>query len=44
MVGPDWIQLDRCGKYNANSNDDDQSKFLKHEQIVPVVDTLTVIP
>jgi hypothetical protein len=44
MEGPDWIQLDRCGEHNANSHDDDQSKYLKHEQIVAVADAVTVAP
>ena len=44
MEGPDWIQLDRCGEHHddANSHDDDKSKFLKHEQIVAVADAVTV--
>jgi hypothetical protein len=36
LEGPDWMQLDRCGNHNANSHDDDQSKFFKHEQVVDV--------
>jgi hypothetical protein len=44
MRGPDWIQLDRCGEHNPNSHDDDQSKYLKHGQIVAVVDAVTVAP
>jgi hypothetical protein len=36
------MQLDRCGNQNANSHDDDQSKFLKHEQIVAVADAVIV--
>jgi hypothetical protein len=42
MEGPDWIQLDRCGEHNANSYDDDQSKYLKYEQIDAVADAVTV--
>ncbi len=44
IEGPDWIQLDRCGEHNANSHDDDQSKYVKHEQIVAVADAVTVAP
>jgi hypothetical protein len=44
MEGPDWMQLERCGEHNANSHDDDQSKFLKHEQIVAVSDAVIVAP
>jgi hypothetical protein len=45
MEGPGWIQLDRCGEQkNANSHDDDKSKYLKHDQIVAVADALTVAP
>ena len=28
MEGADWMQLDRCGKHNANSHDEDKSKYL----------------
>ncbi len=45
MEGPDWIQQfqpDRCGEHNANSHDDNKSKFLMHEQIV--ADAVTVAP
>ena len=42
--GPDWMQLERCGEHNANSHDDDHSKYLKHEQIVAVADAVTVAP
>jgi hypothetical protein len=38
------MQLDRCCDHNANSHDDDQSKYLKHEQIVAVADAVTVAP
>ncbi len=31
MEGADWMQLDRCGKHNANSHDEDKSKYLKYE-------------
>jgi hypothetical protein len=33
MEGADWMQLDRCGKYNANSHDEDKSKskYLKYD-------------
>ncbi len=44
MEGPDWIQLERCGQHNPNSHDDDQLKFLKHEQIVAVAEAVTVAP
>ncbi len=30
MEGADWMQLDRCGKHNANSHDEDKSKCLKY--------------
>jgi hypothetical protein len=44
MDGPEWMQLDRCGDYNAKSHDDDESKNLKHDQIVAVTHALTVAP
>jgi hypothetical protein len=42
MEDPGCIQLDRCGEHNANIHDEDQSKYLKHEQIVAVSDAVTV--
>ncbi len=27
MEGADWMQLDRCGEHNANSHDEDKSKY-----------------
>jgi hypothetical protein len=30
MEGADWMQLDRCGKHNANSHYEDKSKYLKY--------------
>jgi hypothetical protein len=44
MEGSDWMQLDRCGEHNANSHDEDKSKYLKHEQIVAVTDAVTIAP
>ncbi len=32
------MQQNRCNDHNGNSHDDDQSKYLKHEQIVAVAD------
>ena len=31
MEGADWMQLDRCGEHNANSHDEDKSKYLKYD-------------
>ncbi len=32
MEGADWMQLDgRCGTHNANSHDEDKSKYLKYD-------------
>ncbi len=31
MEGADWMQLDRIGKHNANSHDEDKSKYLKFD-------------
>ncbi len=31
MEGADWMQLDWCGKHNANSHDEDKSKYLKYK-------------
>ena len=42
MEGADWMQLDRCGEHNANSHDEDKSKYLKHDQIVAVTDAVTI--
>ncbi len=36
------MQLDQCGKHNANSHDEDKSKYLKHDQIVAVTDAVTI--
>jgi hypothetical protein len=44
MEDPCRIQLDQCGEHNANRHDSDQSKYLKHVQIVAVADTVTVAP
>ncbi len=38
------MQLDRCGKQNANSHDDAKSKYLKYNQIVAISDALTIAP
>jgi hypothetical protein len=37
-------QLDRCGEHNANSHDEDKSKYLKYDQIVAVTDAVTIAP
>ena len=37
-------QLDCCVEHNANSHDEDKSKFLKYEQIIAVTDAVTVAP
>jgi hypothetical protein len=44
MEGPGWMELHRCGEHDANSHDDDKSKYLKHEQIVAVADAVTIAP
>ncbi len=31
MEGADWMQLDRFGEHNANSHDEDKSKYLKYD-------------
>ncbi len=31
MEGSDWMQLDQCGEHNANSHDQDKSKYLKYD-------------
>jgi hypothetical protein len=31
MDGADCMQLDRCGEHNANSHDEDKSKYLKYD-------------
>jgi hypothetical protein len=31
MEGTDWMQLDGCGEQNANSHDEDKSKYLKYD-------------
>ena len=31
MEGADWMQLDRCCKHNANSHDEDTSKYFKYD-------------
>ena len=36
------MQLDRCSEHYANSQDEDSSKYLKHEQIVSVADAVTL--
>ncbi len=41
---PDWMQLDRCRKHNANSHDDDKSKYLKYDQIVAISDAVIIAP
>ena len=30
MDGADWMQLDRCCEHNANSHDEDKSKYFKY--------------
>ncbi len=42
MEGTDWMQLDQCDEHNANSHDDDKSKYLKHDLIVVVTDAVTI--
>ena len=42
MEGPEYMQLDRCSEHYANSQDEDSSKYLKHEQIVSVADAVTL--
>ncbi len=32
MEGANWMQLDRCGKHNASSHDEDKSKYLKYDE------------
>ncbi len=44
MESADWMQLDQCGEHNANSHDEDKSKYLKHDQIVAVTDAVTIAP
>jgi hypothetical protein len=44
LYGPDWMQLDRCGEHNANSHDDDKSKYLNYDQIVAISDAVTFAP
>ncbi len=31
MEGANWMQLDRCSEHNANSQDEDKSKYLKYD-------------
>jgi hypothetical protein len=31
MKDADWMQLDQCGKHNANSHDEDKSKYLMYD-------------
>jgi hypothetical protein len=38
------MELHCCGEHDANSHDDDKSKYLKHEQIVAVADAVTIAP
>ncbi len=38
------MQLDRCGEHNANSRDEDKSKYLKYDQIVAVTDAVIIAP
>jgi hypothetical protein len=42
QYSPDWMQLDRCGEHNANSHDGDRSKYLKYDQIVAILDAVTI--
>ncbi len=42
MEAVGWKQLDRIGEHNAESDQEDKSKYLKHEQIVAVTDTVTI--
>ena len=43
-TGPDFTQIEKHGKHNVNSHDEDKSKYLKHDQIVAVSDAVTVAP
>jgi hypothetical protein len=31
MEGADWMKVDRCCEHNANSHDEDKSKYLKYD-------------
>jgi hypothetical protein len=38
------MQLDCCGKHNANGHDEDKSKYRRYGQIVAVTDAVTIAP
>ena len=38
VIGPDFVELQRCGLHDRNSHDNDRSKKLTHQQIAAVVE------
>ena len=44
VVGPDFVELQRCGLHDKNSHDNDRSKKLTHQQIVSVVEAAKTAP
>ncbi len=38
------MQLDLCYAHNANSHDEEKSKYLKYNQIFAVTDAVTIAP
>jgi hypothetical protein len=42
MEGPGWMQLDRCSEHHPESHDADASKYLTYDQIIAVVDGVTI--
>ena len=44
VIGPDFVELQRCGLHDKNSHDNDRSKNLTHHQIVSVVEAAKTAP
>ena len=44
VISPDFIELQRCGLHDKNSHDNDQSKKLKYNQIILVVEAAKTAP
>ena len=44
IIGHEFMQLERHGEHDANSHDEDRSKYLKHEQIIAVSEAVTIVP
>ena len=44
VVGPDFVELRRCGLHDKKSHDNNRSKKLTHQQIVSVVEAAKTAP